>query len=135
MTPIYIEVFASVIANSQVAQVGTVTVLLLILMDVLFGTGAAIVQHRFSSEKMRKGIGHKAAELGFLVLGIIADGALLGGFDFGISAMCYVAICAYLAVMELGSVMETLALLNPQLASSPLFKMLDEIHAKENPNG
>lgn len=131
MAPIYIDVFWSVIHDSQVAQVATVAVLLLIVMDILFGVCAAIIQHRFNSEKMRAGMAHKAAEIGLMLLGIIADGALLGGFDFGISAATYLGICAYLAVMEVGSVLETFALMNPELGTNPVFRVLEQIHTKE----
>lgn len=124
--PIWIDAFVQVIVGNQVAQVATVAVLLLILLDVLYGVCAAIARKEYSSEKMREGIGHKSAELGFMLVGVVVDGAILGGFDLGYTAPMYTAICAYLALMEIGSLLETFSRMNPQLAGSPIFRLLEQ---------
>ena len=122
--PFWADVFLSVIRDNQTAQVALMAVLLLILLDWVFGVGNAIARHEFSSSKMREGIGHKCSELGFCLVGIIVDGTIIGGVDLGYSAPCFTAICVYIALMEIGSLLEIFSRMNPQLADSPIFKLL-----------
>ena len=125
--PIYIDIFVSPIRDNPVAQAGIAIVLVLIVLDVVFGLGNALAQHKYSSDKMRQGIAHKCAELGFILVGIVCDATIIGGFDLGFSAPVLVSVCVYLALMELGSLMETFADMNPQLAHSPLFRLLEKV--------
>ena len=81
-----------------------------------------------SSTKMREGLYHKTAEVGLLFVGIMIDGALLGGFDFGYSAPVFTAICVYICIMEVGSLLEIFASMNPELQNSPIFAMLDSVN-------
>ena len=124
--PIWIDVFVSVIRDSQTAQVALMAVLLLILLDWIFGVASAIANKEFSSEKMREGIGHKCSELGFCLVGVIIDGTIIGGVDLGYSAPCFTAICVYIALMEIGSLLEIFSRMNPQLADSPIFRLLKQ---------
>lgn len=124
--PIWADVFLSVIRDNQTAQVALMAVLLLILLDWIFGVGNAIAQHEFSSSKMREGIGHKCSELGFCLVGVVIDGTIIGGVDLGYSAPCFTAICVYIALMEIGSLLEIFSRMNPQLANSPIFKLLEQ---------
>lgn len=126
--PYWIDAFLIPVRDSSVAQVAIAAVLLLILLDVLFGIGNALASHTYSSAKMRQGIGHKCTELGFMLVGIVVDGTIAGGFDLGYSAPVLTAICAYLCVMEIGSLLETFAVMNPQLAGSAVFKLLESSH-------
>lgn len=57
--PIFIDVFMQPLRDNSVAQVAITAMLLLTLLDVLFGLLHALVSHTFSSQKMREGIGHK----------------------------------------------------------------------------
>lgn len=128
-----ITIFAEPVTSSASAQVAIIAVLLLILLDVAFGCGNAILKREFSSEKMRAGMAHKAAELGFIVVGVICDACLLGGFDLGFAPIL-MSVCLYLVLMELASLLETFAKMNPQLAESPLFKLLESVE-KSASNG
>ena len=122
-----ITIFAEPVTSSAAAQVAIIAVLLLIALDVIFGCGNAIAHHAFSSEKMREGMAHKAAEIGFVLVGIIADACILGGFDLGYSAPILTSVCLYLALMEIASLLETFAQMNPQLANSPVFRLLKSV--------
>ena len=131
--PLYIDSFLVPIRDNPIAQVATTAVLLLILMDWTFGVfNAAFVQHNFSSEVMRAGISHKCSELGFMLVGIVADGALAGGLDLGFTAPIFVTICAYIAVMEIGSLLEIFVEMNPALADTPLFKILESVNQHDD---
>ena len=129
--PTFVDAFLAPIRDSVSAQVGITAVFVLILLDILFGLGNALWQKEYSSEKMRQGIGHKCAELGFLLVGVVVDATIVGGFDLGFSAPVLITICVYICLMEIGSLLETFALMNPQLANSPLFKLLKSVEHEE----
>lgn len=136
--PPYLDIFVGVIRDNQVAQVAVIAVMFLILCDWVFGILNALMHKEFDSEKMREGLGHKCAEIGLLLVGLVADGALLGGLDLGYSAPVFTVFAAYLCVMEIGSLMEIFAEMNPDLADSAPFKLLASVtepdgqHAKED---
>lgn len=123
--PMYIDAFLAPVRDEQAAQVAVMAVLLLTVLDVIFGLVNAIASKSFSSAKMRAGIAHKSASMGFLLVGIVVDGTIIGGLDLGFSAPVLTTICVYLCLMEVASLLETFALLNPQLSNSPLFRLLE----------
>lgn len=94
------------------AQTAIFTVLALILLDLVVGIVGAVVTHTFSSEKMRSGLLHKFMELCAMALGAIIDGALVGGFDIATQPLL-IAICAYIGIMETGSVLELIKKYDP----------------------
>ena len=123
-----IEVFLSPVRDCLPAQVAIIALLLLIFLDWIFGIGNALMKHEFSSEKMRLGIGHKCTELGFVVVGIVVDAMITSGLNIGFTGPILTTISVYLCVMEIGSLLETFALINPMLAESPVFKLLKTVH-------
>lgn len=127
VAPEFLDAYISPIRDSVAAQVGITAVFILILLDIVFGLANALWQKKYSSEIMRRGIGHKCAEFGFLLVGLIVDATIVGGFDLGFQAPVLITICVYICLMEIGSLMETFADMNPQLANSPLFKLLDSV--------
>ena len=133
MLPAYIDVFLSVIRDNAIAQSATVGVLVLILCDWVFGIANAVMHKRFSSQIMREGLGHKCAELGLLLVALVADGLLLGGLDIGINGPVYCTIAVYLCIMELGSLLEIFADMNPDLGSNPIFKVLASVKDDAQP--
>lgn len=135
MMPFYLDVFLSPIRDNAVAQVALTAVLLLIFLDWIFGVANALIHKEFESEKMREGIAHKCGELGFLLVGLIADGAALGGIDLGVGGYVFTAFCTYIIVMEVGSLMEIMCKLDPELADSPGFKLLKSAKALALPDG
>ena len=132
--PHYIDIFLSVVRDNETAQAAVIAVLFLILADWCFGLANAIIHHEFNSERMREGFGHKCAEIGLLLVAIIADGALLGGVDIGYSAPVFTICCVYLCAMEIGSLLEIFAEMNPDLANSGPFKLLASTGEPENEN-
>ena len=123
-----LESFLSPIKDCFPAQVAIIALLILILLDWVFGIGNACMKHEFSSEKMRQGIGHKCAELGFILVGVIADAMITSGLDIGFEGPILTTIAVYLCIMEIGSLLETFAKINPELAHSPVFKLLATAH-------
>lgn len=127
MPPI-LEVFLSPIRDCFPAQVAIISLLLLILLDWIFGIGNACMHHEFSSKKMREGIGHKCSELGFIAVGVLMDALIMSGLDIGFEGPILTTVAVYLCIMEIGSLMETFAKINPELAHSPAFKLLATAH-------
>ena len=123
--PMYLDVFLSPVRDNPIAQVALIAVLMLTALDVIFGLANAFASKSFSSSKMRAGIAHKSASLGFVLVGIIVDGTICGGLDLGYESPVLTAVCVYLCLMELASLLETFAQLNPQLSNSPLFRLLE----------
>lgn len=123
-----LESFLSPVRDCFPAQVAIIALLILILLDWIFGIGNAMINHEFSSEKMRQGIGHKCSELGFVLVGIVTDAMITSGLDIGFDGPVLTTIAVYLCIMEIGSLMETFAKINPKLAHSPAFKLLETVH-------
>lgn len=122
------EIFTAPIRECLPAQVAIIALLILILLDWVFGIGNAMMKHEFKSEKMREGIGHKCSELGFIAVGVVMDAMISSGLNLGFDAPILTTMAMYLCVMEVGSLMETFAKINPQLAGSPAFKLLETAH-------
>jgi len=130
-----LETFISPVRDCFPAQVAIIALLFLILLDWIFGIGNAIIQKEFSSEKMRQGIGHKCSEMGFIVVGVIMDAMITSGLDIGFEAPILTTIAVYLCIMEIGSLMETFAKINPELGNSPAFKLLETVHVIREDEG
>ena len=122
------EIFTAPIRECLPAQVAIIALLILILLDWIFGIGNAMMKHEFKSDKMREGIGHKCSELGFITVGVVMDAMISSGLNIGFDAPILTTMAVYLCIMEIGSLMETFAKINPQLAESPAFKLLASAH-------
>ena len=125
------EIFTMPLRECLPAQVAVIALLILILLDWVFGIGNAMMKQEFKSEKMREGIGHKCSELGFIAVGIVMDAMISSGLNLGFDGPILTTIAVYLCIMEIGSLMETFSKINPQLANSPAFKLLESVHLIE----
>ena len=93
--------------------------------DVLTGLLGAVVRHDFQSSKMRDGIGHKAMLVLVVALAVVVQGATDHIGDMGWSVPLIVPACVYIIVMEVASVLDTVAVTYPDVADSPLFHLFD----------
>lgn len=122
--PYYLDVFISPIRDSKPAQVLTIGLLILALVDVLMGVANAwFVQHDFKSHEFRKGIIRKLANCGLMVVSLVLDGLLLGGLNLGYQPL-YLAVGGALVLMEVVSLLEIFAQIHPELADSEIYRML-----------
>lgn len=129
MLPLYLDVFLSPIRDNNVIQAAIVGLLALMVLDFVFGIANACIKGEYSSAKMREGLGHKCTELGYVAVGIIADGLIFAGLDIGLTGPILGFIVAYLCVMEIGSLLEIFSKINPNLGNSPIFKLLASVDA------
>lgn len=129
--PFFIDAFLAPVRDNQAVQVAIVGLLMLMVLDFAFGLVNAIREGNYSSKIMREGLGHKCTELGYISVGIITDGLLFAGLDIGISGPILGFVVVYLCVMEMGSLLEIFAKLNPSLAESPLGKILASVKVSD----
>lgn len=106
-----------------------VIVLVFILLDVVSGLLKAFATTGFDSSVMRQGFFHKLGELLSVALCVVVDGSLprLGiPVDVNFSAAC----CIYLTIMEIGSVLENIGVINPELRK-PLSKIFAKLKGSD----
>lgn len=106
------------------AQTLIIALLMLSLLDVLFGTANAMfVAHDFSSHKFREGLIRKLSNLGLMVMADIIDAMLLSGIDLGFQPI-FIVVGVSLALMEVWSLLEIYAEMHPEISESDWYKML-----------
>lgn len=130
MLPQFIDVYMAPVRDNPIVQAMLFAVLILILCDMLFGIVNACMHHEFSSKKLREGLMHKTGELALVIVGVIVDGLIFAGIDVGMNGPILGVMLTAIIVMEIGSLMELAAKMNPELAKLQVFKMLASV--KEN---
>lgn len=106
------------------AQTLIIALLMLSLLDVLFGTANAMfVAHDFSSRKFREGLIRKLSNLGLMCMADIIDAMLLSGIDLGFQPI-FLVVGVSLALMEVWSLLEIYAEMHPEISESDWYKML-----------
>lgn len=93
-----------------------------IVLDFVTGLVKAFYTHTFSSTKMREGLFHKAGLMLVVVLGVLVDYAQ-GYLDLGISVPVSAAVCTYIILMEIGSILENVCKIYPDLMPDKLAKL------------
>lgn len=135
MAPQYIDVFLSPVRDNAQIQAALFAFMLLVLLDVIFGISNALMTKNFSSTVLREGIVHKLSEFGIIAVGVIVDGLLFAGLDLGFNGPVLAFFLVALIVMELGSIMELLAEMNPALKDNAAFKLLASVKEPEREEG
>lgn len=106
------------------AQVAIIALMVLALMDVLFGVvNAFFIQHDFSSHEFRNGLVRKLGNLGMVAMADVIDAMLLGGLELGVQPVL-MTITVSLAVMEVMSLLEIFAEMHPEISDAPWYRML-----------
>ena len=102
----------------------TVVAIALVLMglDVLLGLAGAVKDKNVQSSRMREGLWHKAGSIGLIVLAYILEVAV-DHVDLGLVFPGVLAVCGYIIVMEVGSCLENLVILNPELKHNPVMQV------------
>lgn len=105
-------------------------VFLLVLIDYIAGAVSAIMQGELSSKRMREGLGHKFAYLAVICVALIVE----YGSDYvnlGIELPVFIPVCVGISLIEITSIMENCAKINPELSSSNILNIFN-IERKEN---
>lgn len=99
--------------------------LVLSAFDILTGWIQAVVNRAFSSTKMREGLWHKMLLVLVIALAVILQGFTAHIGDTGWSVPLIYPVCAYIAVMEVASILENVKSAYPELADSPIFGLFE----------
>ena len=94
-----------------------------IVLDFITGLVKAFSSGGCKSSVMRQGLFHKVGELLCVALGILIQYAE-GYLDLGINLPVAAAICTYIVLMEIGSAIENIGAINPDLVPTKLRKII-----------
>ena len=107
---------------------------ILIIMDIVCGTVAAMRNRELSSSILREGMYNKFGEAMFLLAGIIAHETLsMPPFDtLGISPNIAYIVAAYIAWMEMVSILENICKIDPELPFTKILLIFNiDVDSKE----
>lgn len=116
----------------KIDPTAVVIALVLMCLDILLGLAGAVKDKNVQSSKMRQGLWHKAGSIGLIVLAYVLELAV-DHIDLGLVFPGVLAVCAYIIVMEVGSCLENIVVLNPELRNNPIMRVFaskedDESH-------
>lgn len=94
-----------------------------IVLDFVTGLIKACKSSSFKSSMMREGLFHKMGEVLCVALGILVQCAE-GYLNLGINLPVASAICTYIVLMEIGSAIENIGAINPDLVPAKLRKII-----------
>ena len=106
---------------------------ILIVMDYVTGISAAVSRGDLQSSKMREGLWHKLGEVSAIILAYLVDeeGHYIG-LPYQIDILIP-AVLIWISVMEITSILENLAVLNPDLASDGFLQIFKNTTENEHP--
>lgn len=90
-----------------------------IALDFITGLIQALATKTFASSVMREGLFHKVGLILCVILGILVDYAQ-GIVDLGVTVPVATAICGYICLMEVGSTIENVCKINPEIMPEKL---------------
>lgn len=105
-------------------------VFLLVLIDYVTGVVNAAMHSELSSEKMRKGLGHKFAYLAIICVALIVEYGS-SYIDLGIKLPLFMPVCVGICLIEITSIIENCAKINPELSKSNILNIF-KVDKKES---
>lgn len=97
----------------------------MMVADMVVGFIVAIINEELSSNKMRKGLLHKALMLVLIFVCLAIEIGISHTVALPYDVPTCEVVCGYIAVMELMSVLENIANGYPELKDSALFKLFN----------
>lgn len=101
-----------------------------ILLDFVTGIIKAFVSKQFTSSIMRQGLFHKAGSLLVILFGALVDYAQTY-IDIGVSIPVASTICLYIILMEIGSIIENVCVINPRIVPAKLQSFFQKLNTSE----
>ena len=95
------------------------------VMDIVTGFIAAIINKEVSSAKMRVGLGHKILLLCLIAVALMLELAAAHVAGLGFSGVTVTLVCAYIIIMEVASILENVCSAYPELRDMPLMHIFD----------
>lgn len=90
-----------------------------ILFDLITGLIKAFKEKNYDSSVMREGLFHKTGSILCVVFGCLVD-YTQSYIDIGVTLPVALAICAYIIMMEVGSIIENVCAINPDILPDKL---------------
>lgn len=106
-----------------------IVVLLFIALDFLSGTVAALKAGEFTSTEMRKGLFNKGGEIIVMLLAGLVDFS-----GVGVTVSLLPIFSGYIILMEIGSILENVDKINPNIVTKNLSKYFAKIEGVKNEN-
>lgn len=92
---------------------------LFVVLDMVTGIVKAFKQKNYTSSIMREGLFHKCGSALCVVFGVLVDYAQTL-IDLGQKVPIAVPICGYIILMEIGSIIENVCAINPEIMPDKL---------------
>lgn len=90
-----------------------------IVLDFVTGLIKAFKEKAYTSTIMRQGLFHKCGSILCIVFGALVDYAQ-SYLDLGVTVPVALTMCAYVVLMEIGSIIENLCKINPDIMPEKL---------------
>lgn len=103
-----------------------------IILDIVTGYGQAIANHTVESKKMKTGFWHKLALIFAMLVASFIDVATSVEVNLGFDAPIFEVMCGYVVLMELTSILENIAKMNPNIAGTKLFRILSSVSERSD---
>lgn len=91
-----------------------IVTLVFILFDILTGFLKAAANHNIDSTALRKGLLHKLSEVVAIVFSFLCEYAVQY-IHLGVEIPLVIAVCGYIIIMEIISILENIVEVNPEL--------------------
>lgn len=102
-----------------------------VVLDLVTGIVKAFMGKEFTSTIMREGMFHKLGSVLCVVFGVLVDYAQTV-VDLGVTIPVASAICSYIILMEAGSIIENLCLINPEIMPEKLRSYFAKLSGGDN---
>lgn len=96
---------------------------LFIVFDSISGNISACANHTWKSSEMRRGLYHKFGSILLVALAYLIDYAQKFA-DLGFQIPIAAGVCTYIILMELGSIIENIGKINPDLLPAQIRKII-----------
>ncbi len=102
-----------------------------ILMDLATGLIKAFKNKEYTSTIMREGLYHKAGSILCILFGVLVDKAQTI-VDLGVNVPMTLTICGYIILMEIGSIIENVCAINPEIMPKKMKSYFAKLSDGEN---
>lgn len=107
-----------------------VLVTMFIVLDLVTGIVKALMEKNFNSSTMRMGLFHKCGSVLCILFGELVD-YTQQFFDLGVGIPVLETICVYIILMEIGSIIENLCKINPDILPNKIKSMFAKLRESE----
>lgn len=101
-----------------------------IVFDLVSGLIKAFKDKSYNSSVMREGLYHKCGSIMIIALAVLIDYAQKF-LDLGFTLPITISVCVYIVLMEIGSIVENVGTINPELMSEKLKQYFQKLKEKE----